>query len=871
MDANGLRRAFTDFFAERGHHVVPSAGLIPHHPKAPLFTNAGMNQFLPYFLGEEAAPYRRATSVQKCVRIRGKHDDIELIGRTTRHFTFFEMLGNFSFGDYFKAEAVAFAWELLTEELGLDADRLWVTVYETDDEAAEIWRDSIGLPPGRVQRAGEDNFWEMGDTGPCGPCSEIYFDRGPGFGPAGGPVGGGEERYVELWNLVFMQNFREPDGTVVDLPKTNIDTGAGLERLLAVLQGVGSAWDTDAVRPIIAEAEAATGRRYGADGGVDVSLRILADHARSMTFLVNDGVFPSNEDRGYVLRRLIRRAVREAYRLGVEATITPRLVDATVGLLGEAYPDLGRNRDFISGVVAREEERFRATLRSGLTMLEESLAGGVGMVPGPIAFKLHDTFGFPVELTREIAAERDVAVDEAGFAEAMATQRRQSRQATKGPAQDAAHADAYRELVEQFGPTTFVGYGDDTSTSRVLAVLPVEVPEGSPHPSRPHVEVFLDRSPFYAEGGGQIGDAGCIDGPTGSATVIDTTPARPGLHRHLAVLVEGELRAGQEVRAAIDGERRAAIRRNHTGTHLLHWGLREVLGEHVKQAGSLVAPDRLRFDFSHYGPLTRAEVARIEDLVNERILADEVVRVSVSSKAEAEGRGAIAFFGDKYGDTVRVVEAGSRSMELCGGTHVSALGQIGPFQIVSEGSIGANLRRIEATTGTATLARLRHDEAVLADAAERLKATPDEVAEAIERKLAELRSVEAELRALRQQSLREVARALVAAARSDGGTVVARRDGLDQKQLQELAVLVRAEDGVRAVVLGAAPADGKVALVAAVAKGSGLVASELIAEAARMVGGGGSKHPELAMAGGRDPSRLDEALDAARRQLGLAG
>jgi alanyl-tRNA synthetase len=868
MDANGLRRAFATFFAERGHAVVPSSGLIPHHPRAPLFTNAGMVQFIPYFLGEEVPPHLRATSVQKCVRIRGKHDDIELVGRTGRHHTFFEMLGNWSFGDYFKELAIPLAWELVTETLGLDGDRIWVTVYETDDEAAAIWHDVVGIPVDRIQRLGDDNFWEMGETGPCGPCSELYFDRGPEFGPDGGPAADDGERYVEFWNLVFMQYDRQADGTLLDLPKKNIDTGAGLERLLSVLQGVGSNWDTDVIRPIIAEAEAATGRTYGDDPEVDVALRILADHARSMTFLVNDGVFPSNDDRGYVLRRLIRRAVRQAYQLGVEQVVSPRLVRAVVGVMGEAYPELRRNEDFVAGVVAREEERFRATLRSGLVLLEAELAAG-GTVSGEIAFKLHDTHGFPIELTREIAAERGLPVDEAGFAAAMAKQvelsKQRSRKETGG-----AHPDAYRELLEQFGTTEFVGYTAVEATARVLAVLPVEAPEGVAPSTFPYVELFVDRTPFYAEGGGQVGDTGTIQTSTGTAEVLDTTAALPGLHRHLAKLVAGTISPGQEAKAAIDVDRRDAIRRNHTGTHLLHGALREVLGPHVKQAGSLVAPDRLRFDFTHYSPVTPEQVREIEDLVNNQILADERVEVIETSKAEADKLGAIAFFGDKYGDRVRVLQAGSRSTELCGGTHVTALGMIGPLKVISEGSIGSNLRRIEATTGTVTLEHMRRADDELSEAAQLLKTTPDDLTVTLERRLAELKAAQDELKALRQASLRQQAHALAAAAGADGGFVVARVDGLDQAQLRQLAADVRAEPGVRAVVLGSSPAEGKVSLVAAVAKGEDLIASDLIADAARIVGGGGGKQADLAMAGGRDPGRLDEALSLVREKLGIA-
>jgi alanyl-tRNA synthetase len=862
MDANRLRRAFTTFFAERGHAVVPSSGLIPHHPRAPLFTNAGMNQFLPYILGEEIAPHPRTTSVQKCVRIRGKHDDIELIGRTNRHHTFFEMLGNWSFGDYFKEGAISLAWELVTETLGLDGDRMWITVHETDDEAAAIWHDVIGVPMDRIQRMGADNFWEMGETGPCGPCSEIYFDRGSEFGPDGGPATEDGERYVEFWNLVFMQYDRQSDGTMLDLPKKTIDTGAGLERLLSILQGVGSNWDTDVIRPLIAEAEAATRRTYGDDPEVDVALRILADHARSVTFLVNDGVFPSNEDRGYVLRRLIRRAVRQAFQLGVADVVMPRLVHAVVEVMGDAYLDLRRNEDFVSGVVAREEERFRATLHSGLALLDAELAKAP-VISGEVAFKLHDTHGFPIELTREIAAERGVELDEEGFRVAMARQVEQSKRAGRKDADASVHGGAYRELLEQFGTTTFVGYTDYETTARVLAVVPVEAP---------NVEIFLDRTPFYAESGGQVGDTGTIQTATGLADVLDTTAALPGLNRHLAVIRDGTITPGQEARGSIDQDRREAIRRNHTGTHLLHSALREVLGPHVKQAGSLVAPNRLRFDFSHYSPVTADQIREIEDLVNNRVLKDEPVTATEMPKAEAERLGAIAFFGDKYGDVVRVLRAGSESIELCGGTHVSALGMIGPVKVVSEGSIGSNLRRIEATTGTVTLDRLRRAEAELEQAAQLLKTTPDELTGALERRLAELKSAHDQLKRLRQAALQEEARVLATSATSPGneGFVVARRDGHDQGQLRELATAIRVMPGVRAVVLGGSPGLGKVSLIAAVAGGQDLVASDLIAEAARIVGGGGGPNPELAMAGGRDPSRLDEALSVVRQKLGLA-
>ena len=859
MDANGLRRAFLDFFVERGHTEVPSGGLVPHHPRAPLFTNAGMNQFIPYFLGEETPPYKRATSVQKCVRVRGKHDDIEQVGRTTKHATFFEMLGNFSFGDYFKAEAIAWAWELLTEVLGLEADRLWVTVHTDDDEAADLWADAIGVPRARIQRTGEDNFWEMGDTGPCGPCSELHYDRGPEWGADGGPVGGGEERFVELWNLVFQTYDRQPDGELVPLPKPGIDTGAGFERMLAVLQGVPSVWETDVLRDLISRAEALTGRRYGEAAEADVALRVLADHARTMSFMISDGVVPSNVDRGYVLRRIIRRVVLRANLLGTERAVCPGLVQAVVEVMGPAYPGLVANADFVATVAAREEERFLANLRSGMSLLEGELTGGA-LIGGETAFRLHDTHGFPIELTREIAAGRGASVDEEGFTLAMERQREQSREGGRAKAEGAAAANGadYREILEQFGPSAFSGYEKLDDNGRVLAVL------DGPEPGQ--VEVFLDRTPFYAEAGGQVGDTGTISTATGRARVLGTTAALPGLHRHLAVVEEGTLMPGQEASAAVDAGRRAAIKRNHTGTHLLHWALREVLGTHVKQQGSLVAPDRLRFDFTHYSGVTRAELDRVEDLVNSQILGDMDVVTQEMPRAEAEAKGAIAFFGEKYGEHVRVVHAGASSVELCGGTHVERLGMIGPLEIVSESSIGSGVRRVEALTGTATLERLRHNEARLAHAAELLKTTPEDLAGALERRLGELRSAHEELRAARQAGLAGEAAALAAGA--GAGVVVARRDGLGPDALRELAGAVLSHAGVEAVMLGGSPEEGKVSLVAAVAKGYPVSAPDLVAPAARLVGGGGGgRNPELAMAGGRDVARLDEALAGAEQQL----
>ncbi len=556
MEASQLRSTFTDFFAERGHRVVPSSSLIPAHPRAPLFTNAGMNQFIPYFLGEERPPFRRATSVQKCVRIRGKHDDIELIGRTTRHLSFFEMLGNFSFGDYFKAEVIPWAWELTTEVLGLDGERVWVTVHDDDDEAARIWREVVGLPATRIQRLGADNFWEMGETGPCGPSSELFYDRGPGWGHDGGPAHGGAERFTEFWNLVFPQFDRQADGSLAPLPSPGIDTGAGLERILTLLQDVPSIWETDVLRPIIASAESLTGHTYGQDGAdeTDVALRVLADHGRSVTMLITDGVLPSNEGRGYVLRRVIRRAVLTARRLGVETVITPRLAESVVAVLGDAYPELSERLHLVQGVLEREETGFDRTLRTGLVLLNEALdeakSAGQDELAGETVFRLHDTHGFPVELTEELAGESGLEVDRAGFDAAMAQQRARAREAARTP--PVAEEAAYRALLEAEGPTSFVGRSplDYAVPARVVAVLAGSEPGTA--------EIFLDRTPFYAEGGGQVGDVGSIVTETGRAEVTDTVPALPGLSAHRA-RVTGELFSGQEALATIDGPRRERI------------------------------------------------------------------------------------------------------------------------------------------------------------------------------------------------------------------------------------------------------------------------------------------------------------------------
>jgi len=854
LTANGVRRAFVDFFAERDHHHEPSGSLIPHD-RTLLFTVAGMVPFKPYFVGEQPAPWLRAVTVQKCVRAGGKHNDLDEVGRTSRHLTFFEMMGNFSFGDYFKSQACAYAWEFVTNNLGLDPGRLWVTVHLSDDEAAAIWEDEVGVPAERIQRLDEENYWKMADTGPCGPCSEIFWDRGPEFGDDGGPAHGDEERFIEIWNLVFMQFEQHEDGSTTPLPTPCIDTGLGLERVLSVLQGVESVWDTDEFVRLLAVIGDLAGVAYPSGDRTDVSMRILADHARSSSFLISDGVFPSNEDRGYVLRRIIRRAVRHAWLLGVEDPIMPELVDAVVAIMGVDYPDLERNHGFVRDVLDREERRFRETLRTGSAILDDALAGlGEGeILDGGVAFKLHDTYGFPLEVTEEICAECQVDVDLDGFRAAMTEQQDRARSARKGPAVGSGD-DGLRALLERHGPTHFVGHQDDEADAVVL-----HVGDGT---------VVLDRTPFYAEAGGQVGDTGTIASETGHLRVLDTTLVLDALHVHHVETLDGTVQVGQQVRAGIDGDRRSAIRRNHTATHILHWALRDVLGDHVKQQGSYVGPDRLRFDFSHFEGMTPEQVVAVEDRANAQILSNFDCRHLEVTRQEAESMGAIAFFGDKYGETVRVLEAGPHSLEFCGGTHVSALGDIGMVKIISEGSIGSNIRRLEALTGMASLDRLRDSEQTLASAAEFVGVPVDDLLQGLGRRLDELGELRRRVDDLRRGAA--LGRADDLAADATDGLVVAEVPDIDRDSLRDLAVAVRDHDGVRAVVLGTVPAGGGVAMVAAVAADSALDAGALLADAAKTIGGGGRPNPDLTVVGGKSPEHLAEALEQARAAA-LAG
>ncbi len=843
MEAAQLRSLFLDYFASKGHIVVPSASLIPHDPTL-LFTVAGMVPFKPYFTGEEVAPYDRAVSVQKCFRA----PDIDVIGSDQRHLTFFEMMGNFSFGDYFKEGAIDYAWQLVTEGFGLDPSRLWVTVHNDDDEAANIWLDGVGLPPERLQRLGEENIWAMGEVGPCGYDSEIFYDKGDDFGAAGGPAFGGEDRYVEIWNLVFMQFERLFDGSMIDLPKKNIDTGAGFERVLSILNGVESVFATDLFAPLLDASARALKTSYGNDEANDILVRRVAEHGRAMTMLVGDGVLPSNEGRGYVLRRIIRRAILAARRSGSDSSLMAPLVDATIDKMGSAYPTLIDERDLIVEILEREESGFARTLRTGLALLDDARreveASGSSVFPGDVAFKLHDTHGFPIELTSEIVAESGLEVEREAFDQAMSAQRERARAAAKTlrKADDAQ----YRELIDMAGATEFVG----RDVSRYsLETTVVGVLEGEDGES----ELFLDATPFYAESGGQVGDVGTVVTETGRFDVIDTQNVAGGLFAHRGRL-EGEILTGQSAVATIDAERREATRRNHTATHLLHAGLRSVLGDHVRQQGSYVGPDRLRFDFSHDGGLSREETSEILTLANTDVVLNEHVDTIQTSKAEAETMGAVAFFGDKYGDRVRVVRAGRHSLEFCGGTHVDRLGDIGQIQIVSESSIGANTRRIEGVSGLGAYRRSFEMEQTLDAVAALLKTSNEDVVPALERLFERQRDMEKSVASLRQAQLSQFARELHDA--SSGDLVVARVDGYPGEQLRTLAQDLQ-NRGRRVVVLVGADGD-KVAI--AVASDGTLDAAEAVKSLAQKVGGGGGGSSRVALAGGRNAGGIDEVI-----------
>jgi alanyl-tRNA synthetase len=855
MKSSEIRTQFLRYFESKRHTIVASSPLVPANDPTLLFTNSGMVQFKDVFLGKETRAIPRAASSQRCVRAGGKHNDLENVGYTARHHTFFEMLGNFSFGDYFKRDAIRFAWDFVTGTLGLPPERLWCTVFEDDDEAAAIWLDELGVSKARFARLGaSDNFWAMGDTGPCGPCSEIFYDHGPGVegGPPGSPNSDGD-RYIEIWNLVFMQFERSADGTLTNLPKPSVDTGAGLERMAAVMQGVHSNYEIDLFVKLIEAAAAAT-HTHDLESK---SLRVIADHIRACSFLIADGVVPSNEGRGYVLRRIARRAIRHGYKLGMEEPFFYKLVKPLEVEMGAAYPELGRRHAHVEKVLRQEEQRFAETLSQGMRLLEDAFAklGKGGTLPGDTTFKLYDTYGFPDDLTADVARERGFAVDKAGFDKAMDAQRERARKASRfvATSSDRPTFDA---------PTEFLGYDTLAAVSPVAALLdangkPVDALEAGARGT-----VVLERTPFYAESGGQIGDTGELGTASGRFAVEDTQ--KLGLaFGHLGTVTSGRIAVDDLVHATVDAERRAAIVLNHSATHLLHAALRIVLGEHVQQKGSLVAPDRLRFDFSHYEPVTPAQLRQIEDLVNDQIRLNADADIRVLSYDEAIAAGALAFFGDKYGDRVRMLKLGEFSAELCGGTHVSRAGDIGLFKIIAESGIAAGVRRIEAVTGRGALAWVNANEALLRDVAGLVKSGRDDVAAKVEQLLDRTKSLEREIQTLRRKLASGGGRDVLQEVQLVNGIKVlaVRLDGADAKSLRDTADQLKDKLASGVVVLAAVDGD-KVSLVASITKDltGKLKAGDIIKPVAELVGGRGGGRPDFAQAGGNRPENVDQAL-----------
>jgi alanyl-tRNA synthetase len=862
QSVNDLRRAFIQYFEQQGHRAVPSAPLIPQADPTLLFTNAGMNQFKRVFLGEETRAYNRAVTVQKCLRAGGKHNDLENVGYTRRHHTFFEMLGNFSFGDYFKEDAIRFGWEFLTSVVGLSKDRMWITIFREDDEADRLWR-KIGVSPSRIVRCGEkDNFWQMADTGPCGPCSELHFDQGPSVPGDATPNGEGD-RVIEIWNLVFMQFNRDSAGTLNPLPKPSIDTGMGLERLTAVAQGRLSNYDSDLFAPLLAAIGSRAGAQYGAVEQADRSMRVIADHLRAITFLMADGVLPSNEGRGYVLRRILRRAARHGRLLGITEPFLHELTATVVEQMGEAYHELRPAAGTVAEATRGEEERFIATLDQGLPILNDMLtkvrASGQNMLSGTEIFKLYDTYGFPMDLIAEACREQDIRLDETGFEAAIEEQRTRARKT--GGFEGETARPALSEVAARVGTTAFVGYEHLNSEGVVQALLKgdrlvKDAREGD------DIEVVLDVTPFYAEGGGQAGDQGLLTGPDGRVEIRETTRPVPTLIVHKGVVTSGSIREGERLQLSVNRRTRHDAARNHTATHLVHAALRDLLGPHVKQYGSLVAPNRLRFDFAHFRPLASRDIDEIESIVNEQVRQDQPVQTDVMGVQEAVAGGALAFFGDKYGDQVRVVHIDTFSKELCGGTHCRRTGEIGLFRIVSESGVAAGVRRIECLTGSGALDSLKRLEADVRELSDLLKVAPGEV-------VARTRKLNEQLKE-KERELAEVKLKMASTSSGDaqareikGVQVHAQRtDGLDVNGMRALADQLRDKLRSGVVALGAAN-DGKVSLLVVVTKDlvGRLKAGELIKEMATEVGGTGGGRPEMAQAGGKNPEGLGTALE----------
>lgn len=877
--ASDIRQAFLDYFAKAGHQVVDSSPLVPRNDPTLMFTNAGMVQFKNVFTGQEKRPYTRAATSQKCVRAGGKHNDLDNVGYTARHHTFFEMLGNFSFGDYFKDEAIPFAWNLITKEYGLPKDKLWVTVYHDDDQAFDIWKKVAGLPDERIVRiATSDNFWAMGDTGPCGPCSEIFYDHGDKVagGPPGSPDADGD-RYIEIWNLVFMQFEQVTKEQRIALPKPSIDTGMGLERITAVMQGKHDNYDIDIMRTLIeASADFA---HTDADGEHKMSHRVIADHLRSSCFLIADGVLPSNEGRGYVLRRIMRRAMRHAQLMGCKEPLMHRLVPALVSVMGRAYPELGRAESLIGETLKLEETRFKQTLDRGLKLLDEATTGMSkgDMLPGEMAFKLYDTYGFPLDLTQDALRLRGINVNLDGFQEAMAAQRAEARKAWAGSG-EAATEKVWFDIKEEQGATEFLGYDTEAAEGRIDAI----VVGGQPVPEAKvgaEVAVVLNQTPFYAESGGQVGDTGVIVAAGGAKVQISDTQKKLGLlHVHVGKVVDGTLKAGDMATLTVDHARRSAIRANHSATHLLHAALRRRLGDHVTQKGSLVSPDRFRFDISHPKALTPEETTAVEAEVNQLVRQNSDVTTRLMTPDEAIAAGAMALFGEKYGDEVRVLAMGrdgekDYSVELCGGTHVRRTGDIGLFKIVNEGAVAAGVRRIEALTGEAARHYFAEQEETLKAAADALKAQPREVPQRLTALLEEKRKLERELSELRKQLATGGGAGGPQVQDLNGVKYAARRlDGVPAKDLRGMVDAMKKEIGSGVVALTSV-ADGKVAVVVGVSADltGKLNAADLVKIATPLIGGqGGGGRPDFAQGGGADPAGAEKALDAIAAEIGKA-
>ena len=870
MNSNEIRRRFLKFFEDRGHTVVKSSSLIPAEDPTLLFINAGMNQFKDLFLGRETRPYTRAASCQKCVRAGGKHNDLDEVGHTRRHGTFFEMLGNFSFGDYFKDKAIAYHWELLTKEFGLSADRLWITVFREDAEAEKIWAESIGVPRDRIVRMDEkDNFWQMGETGPCGPCSEIFYDFGPGVSELGHancafPCECG--RYVEICNLVFMQFDRNESGHLSPLPKPSIDTGMGLERIAVVLQGKISNFETDLLRPIIERAAEILGTQVGASPGSDISLQIIADHVKASTFLISDGIMPANDGRGYVLRKIMRRGIRQGTLLGFKGSFLHELSGFVADLMKEAYPELLKTRDYVMRVIKAEEDRFAAMVTVGMEKLEAIMndlsKSGKDVIPGTEIFKLYDSFGFPLDFTKEIADEKAMKLDMDGFHSELEKQRERARQSWKGD--EGAVSSVFQKFMSE-GGTTFLGYQAQRSTSRVIGIIRNSVPIDALEAGSGEVEIVLDQTPFYAESGGQVGDTGTLTSSSGLVRVLDTYSPIRGVVVHKTELTYGTLRVGEEVQAEVDSDRRRRIAANHTGTHILQAILRNALGTHVKQAGSLVAPDRLRFDYTHFAPLTDREIQEIEEGINDVVFRNIPVRTEVMEMADAVSAGALAFFGEKYAQQVRVVSIPEVSMELCGGTHTRMTGDVGLFKIIGDSSVASGVRRIEALTGLGTFTRLEEDEELLRNLGHTLRASRQDLPRAVARILDQQRQLEHELEALKMKSARSRIDELIAGRKTiDGTTVVsAKAEGVEPSILRELAEQIGVKIASGVVVLGVASND-KVSLVGFVSKDlqKKFHAGNIIKKVAEIVGGSGGGRPDFAQAGGKDIEKIDQALQA---------